>query len=201
MHLTQASGALTYSPEISGIIEGIASVESRIARRSKQERDDIKQEIRMACIKALSQYDHTRIGPSPYAYLQRCARNHLYNLSRGTLVPNNPPCVRCPLWDKVKKICTVDEVGCTKIVDYRKNMEAKSSIKHADNLGDYESVDNATASTSEVFDLYDTLKSSIPEEMIKDFEKMARGASHEVSAKRRSQIRKIVRGVISDGET
>lgn len=196
--LVMVSGVLAYTPEVSGVIEQIAYKEARIAARSRIEQDDLKQEIRMACIKALTQFDATRIGPSPYAFLVRCAKNHLYNLSRGTFVPNNPPCTRCPLWDKKTRTCSVKEVGCDKIVEYRKSMSAKASIKHADNLGDYETIDSVHSGDVDALVLYTSIKDKLPVDMLLDFEKMIDGRIKEVSSKRRGQIRKIVREFLDD---
>jgi DNA-directed RNA polymerase specialized sigma24 family protein len=197
MTLVQASGMLTYTPEISGVIESIAARESNVAARSRIERDDLRQEIRMACIKALSQYDPTRIGPSPFAFLQRCAKNHRYNLSRGTFVPNNPPCVRCPLWSRETRSCSVNEVDCTKIVDYRRNMTAKVSIKHAENLGSHETTDSSDS--NQAFALKQSIIDTLPQHLITDFQKMASGLAHEVSSKNKAAIRKFVRSMIQDG--
>lgn len=192
------SGVLAYTPEVSGVIENIANKEAKIAARSRIERDDLRQEIRMACIKALGQFDASRIGPSPFAFLLRCAKNHLYNLSRGTLVPNNPPCTRCPCWDKAKKICTKNDSGCEKMDGYQKSMQAKAAIKHPDNLGDYESIDIVRSGDVEAYELYSSIQDRLPSHLLEDFNKMINGQLKELTSKRRAQIRKIIRELLDN---
>ena len=196
--LLSVSGVLSYTPEVSGVIESIAFKESRLAARSRMERDDLRQEIRMACIRALVQFDASRIGPSPYIFLLRCAQNHVYNLNRGTLVPNNPPCTRCPLWDKKNKLCTINEIGCDKIVEYRKNMQTKASIKHADNLGDQDTATLFHQGNQDAIALYTSIKDVMPKSLLPDLEKILSGRIKEVSAKKKAQIRKIVRDLLED---
>jgi len=193
----RASGTLASEPEISGVIEVIAIQESRMAGRSHMEIDDLQQEIRLACVKALAKFDPTRIGPSPYAFLKRCAQNHLYNLNRGTYVPNNPPCARCPLWDKLNKTCTINEEGCDKIVEYRKNMEAKAAIKHPDHLGDHDTIDG-TNGAIDAFILDSSIRDVLPSNLIPDYNLMVSGRADEISARNRTRIRKLVRAMLED---
>lgn len=193
----RASGTLAFEPEISGVIEVIAIQESRLAGRSHMEIDDLQQEIRLACIKALHKFDPSRIGPSPYAFLKRCAKNHIYNLNRGTYVPNNPPCVRCPLWDRQNKICSINEEGCTKIADYRSNMESKAAIKHPDHLGDYDTTD-VDNNCIEAFILDHSIRETLPKNLIDDYNLMLSGRSSEISPRNRSKIRKMVKAMLED---
>lgn len=194
----RASGTLATEPEISGVIEVIAIQESRMASRSRMEIDDLQQEIRLACVKALNKFDPSRIGPSPYAFLRRCAKNHLFNLNRGTFVPNNPPCVRCSLWDSGNRTCSVAEEGCTKIVEYRKNMAAKAALKFPEHLGYYDALESRSSSV-DAFILDSSIRQTLPSGLHGDYDKMLSGRTNEVGNKNRLLIRKIVRDLIDDG--
>jgi hypothetical protein len=182
---------MTTTSGILAVIDVIAIQESHMAARSHMEVEDLQQEIRFACIKALTKFDPTRIGPSPYAFLKRCAKNHLYNLNRGTYVPNNPPCVRCPLW--IDKTCSINEEGCDKIVKYRQSMDAKATIKHPDNLGDY---DKSVFSQNEAFVLDSSIRDMLPSGLINDYNLMVAGVS--INSKNRSRIRKLVKDMLND---
>ena len=46
------------------------------------DREDIGQEIRMVCVKALERYDASRNNSTPFHYLARCVDNRLRNLLR-----------------------------------------------------------------------------------------------------------------------
>ncbi len=104
--MTASGVAVSDTPsyaEVSDIVEALVNIEGRRTPIPGMDFEDTAQEVRMECVRVLQFYDATRIGPSPFKYLQTCVRNFLYNQRRGIWVPNNPPCVRCPLWDKMKK--------------------------------------------------------------------------------------------------
>jgi len=188
---------LHYS-QVSGIIEVLVYKETRRLSRFAPDRPDLEQEVRLACVKACELYDPNRIGPSPYQFLKTCVRNHLYNLSRGKYVPNNPPCSRCPLWDKANKICIINEEGCEKIKVYREHMAIKAALHKPDNIG-YEALDSRTGShVDESFILDASIRDVLPSGLIPMYEKMLQGQSSEVPSKIKTQIRKIVRNLLKE---
>lgn len=113
----------------SGIIEQVVQSKLRTNRIPDLSPDDLAQEIRIKCTYAMAKFDPARIGPSPYQYLSTVASNHIYNLKRGTWVPNNPPCLRCDFWDREHKVCSIAELNCAKIVRYRNNMRIKAALR------------------------------------------------------------------------
>lgn len=114
---------------VSGVIERV--VLSRVYRTQIPDipPEDLAQEIRLKCFLAIDRFDASRIGPNPFNYFATVADNHIYNLRRGTWVPNNPPCLRCPCWDKENKTCIINEEGCEKIVKYRQNMRIRATLR------------------------------------------------------------------------
>lgn len=165
--------------------------------------DDIAQEIRLECLRVLPAYNPERIGPSPYNYLKTCVKNKLYNLRRGIYVPNNPPCNRCPLWDKGSKECRISEIGCKEIKSYRKMMAAKASLKSPRKL-DGESFCVTTGKTlgdQEARMLHEDIKQILPDKLIPDYEKMVFGDASKVSANNKRKIREIVRSFLDDAES
>ena len=191
------SGILLY-PQVSGIIETIVYQETRRLSRLSADKADLEQEIRMACIRALSLYDPSRIGPSPFKFLQTCVRNHMYNLSRGKYVPNNPPCTRCPLWDKETRSCMINEVGCQPIVVYRQHMAVKAALHKPDNVA-HETLDTRKGGdVDESFLLDASIRDILPPELIADYDRMVNGYTNLVSLKNRAAIRKAVRNLLRD---
>jgi hypothetical protein len=189
-----ASGTLTYD-DVSDIVEALAHTLGKELPIPGLDFEDTAQEIRLECIRVLSYYDSTRIGPSPYKYLQTCTRNFLYNQRRGIWVPNNPPCVRCPLWDKVNKTCTIDEVGCDKIVQYRENMATKANLKQPASL----EVDITDCDHEQQIDavlLDESIREALPDDLVQYYERLVRGES--VSSRIKKQIREIALGVINN---
>jgi hypothetical protein len=181
--------------EVADVIEALVYKEGRRYPIPGMDFEDIAQEIRMECIRVLQSYDSTRIGPSPYKYLQTCVRNFLYNKRRGIWVPNNPPCVRCPLWDKVKKTCTIDEVDCDKIVQYKRNMATKAAIRQPNSL-EFDITDYQHEEGLDAIVLDQSIRNALPGNLIQYYEKMLMG--EKIPARVKKQIRDIATGVIND---
>ncbi len=157
--------------------------------------EDTAQEIRMECVRVLNFYDSSRIGPSPFKYLQTCIRNFLYNQRRGIWVPNNPPCVRCPLWDKTRRTCTIDEIDCDKIVQYYENMATKAALKQPASL-EIDITDDSHEQDLESKLLDQSIREALPSILIEYYDKMLIGAK--VPVRYKKQIRDIATGIINN---
>ena len=188
------SGTPTYG-DISDIVEALVNTEGRRYPIPGYDHDDIAQEIRVECLRVLPYFDASRIGPSPYKYLQTCVRNFLYNMRRGIWVPNNPPCVRCPLWDRVRRTCTIEEIGCDKIVQYRENMAAKADLRKPSSLEDDVS-DNYHDEQAEAMLLDQSIRGVLSQRLIPFYEKMLIG--EKITARVKREIRLIVAEIINN---
>lgn len=187
------SGTLNYE-DISDIVEALVYTEGRRYPIPGMDHEDIAQEIRMECLRILPMYDCNRIGPSPYKYFQVCIKNFLYNIKRGIWVPNNPPCVRCPFWDKLNKTCVIDEIGCDKIVQYRKNMSTKAALKQPASVND--SVIDQQGINIDAILLETSIRDSLPERLVEPYEALING--DKISSKLRKEIREITLTVIKE---
>jgi hypothetical protein len=177
------------------IIEALVVIEGRKSIIPGMDQDDIAQEIRMECIRVLEFYDSSRIGPSPYKYLQTCIKNFIYNMKRGIWVPNNPPCTRCPLWDRVNRRCTIDEVDCDKIIEYRASMARKADLKRPASL-EIDICEESDANS--IVDLDLSIRNSLPENLILHYNRLIKG--EKVPARAKRNIRLIVTQIINDAE-
>jgi len=191
-----ASGVLEYI-EVSDVIEALINTEGRKYPIPGMDFEDIAQEIRMECIRVLRFYDSTRIGPSPYKYLQVCIKNFLYNQSRGIWVPNNPPCVRCPLWDRIRKTCTINEVGCDKIVKYRENMSTKAALKQPNSL-EVDITDNIHEEEVDAMMLDISIRNALPKHLHAYYDKLLNGDN--IPPRIKKQIREIATEIINNAE-
>jgi len=63
-------------------IERLVSMKSGMYTIPGFDRDDIAQEIRMMCLKALEKYEPSKNHSTPFNYLARCVDNRLRNLLR-----------------------------------------------------------------------------------------------------------------------
>ena len=193
------SGVVTTNPpsyaDVADIIEALVYKEGRRYPIPGMDFEDTAQEIRLECIRVLEFYDSSRIGPSPYKFLQTCVRNFLYNQRRGIWVPNNPPCVRCPLWDKVRKTCTIDEVDCEKIVQYRQNMATKAALRQPNSL-EFDVTDDQHEQEIDAMVLDQSIRNALPEHLRDYYDKLLSG--EKIPARAKKQIREIATGVIND---
>ena len=173
--MTVAASGVTLSYEsIADIVEALVHIEGKRSPIPGVDFEDTAQEIRLECLRVLKFYDSTRIGPSPYKFLQTCIHNFLYNQRRGIWVPNNPPCSRCPLWDKKNKLCTIDEVGCEKIVKFRDNMTTKANLKTPSSL-EIDIEDNSCEEEIDTITLDNSIKQSLPKHLLEYYEKLKIG--------------------------
>jgi len=189
-----ASGTPSYA-DVQDVIEAIVYKEGRRQPIPGMDFEDTAQEVRLECIRVLQFYDASRIGPSPYKYLQTCVRNFLFNKRRGIWVPNNPPCVRCPLWDKVRKTCTIDEVGCDKIDQYRQNMATKADLRRPRSL-QFDVSDNQHEEDVDAMVLDQSIRDALPSHLIDAYNKMLAG--EKIPQRFKKQIRDIATGVINN---
>ena len=63
-------------------IERLVSMKVGLYSIPHFDRDDIAQEIRMVCVKALAKYDETKNHSTPFHFLARCVDNRLRNSLR-----------------------------------------------------------------------------------------------------------------------
>lgn len=177
---------------ISGVIESIVYMEWMRVKIPGYEYEDVAQEIRMKCIREMHQFDPSRIGPSPYRFFKTIAKNHLYNLRRGYIVPNNPPCVRCELWNNKNKTCLIDEIGCDRILKYREKMTIKNAIKQPNVIQN-----DITGNTStEAITLDMDIRVILPHELLLSYEAMLSG--EEIPLGDKIRIRKIVKEYLNN---
>lgn len=188
------SGTLTYD-DVTNIIEAIVNTEGRKYPIPGLDHEDIAQEIRVECIRVLRFYDPSRIGPSPYKFLQTCIKNFLYNQRRGIWVPNNPPCVRCPLWDKKNKTCMINEIGCEKIVQYRENMALKADLRMPSYI-ENDISNNTHEQEMDAILLDHSIRATLPEYLITYYDQMLNGQT--VLQKFKIKIRAIVNDIINN---
>ncbi len=192
------SGQLQYE-DIEGIVEALVFTEGRRVPIPGLTFDDLAQEIRLECLRVLPTYERQK-SPVPFKYLQICVRNRLYNMRRGVYVPNNPPCARCPLWDKEAKICKIAEVGCQDIIDYRLGMDKKASLRSPSVLNEESSgADVRSVMELEAKILDEDIRDRLPRELLTDYIRMISGHGHRVSQRQKRRIRDFVQRVLDDG--
>lgn len=180
---------------ISGVIENVVLKTVHKFKVPDMTPDDLAQEVRFKCFTAMEQFDPHRIGPNPYKYLQTVAHNHVYNLCRGWMLPNNPPCFRCELYDASNKTCTVNEVGCDKIVIYRQKMQKKTALRTVPETNIEPGQSDAHGNLNAAH-LNDHFRAKLPASLVEPYDKMIAGNT--IPSYLKQKIRKLIRQIINE---
>lgn len=196
--------------DASALVERIVLLKKNKYRFPGVDPEDTAQDIRMICWEALSKFNPSKMGKSLFHFIARCVDNRLYNQHRGIYLDNNPPCLRCPEWNKAQKICEIDEIGCDRIVQYRNRMSQRRAIAAPTSysaLDDAESVSESkipasmtTASTTGVTDLVDQFRLAVRDDLRSYYDLMIDGRMAEVPAHIVKQIQAQIREAISKAE-
>lgn len=88
--MTPNSGVISYA-SLSEDIERLVYMKAGMYSIPGYDRDDVGQEIRFTCHKAIEKYDPTKNNSTPFHFLARCVDNRLRNLLRdnGYIVAKN----------------------------------------------------------------------------------------------------------------
>ncbi len=190
--MTSVSG-IPYE-DASSLVETIVSLKKSKYRFPGVDPEDTAQDIRMICWEALSRFDPSKMGKSVFHFVARCVDNRLYNQFRGVYLDNNPPCLRCPEYNKATKTCEIDEIGCDRIVQYRDRMARRRAIAAPTSYSSLDEEGEAlsegtrvphsltTGSLTGVTDMSDGFRLALREELREDYDKMVSGRGDEVPA-------------------
>lgn len=195
------------------LVETIVSIKKAKYRFPGVDPEDTAQEIRIICWEALSRFDPAKMGKSVFHFVARCVDNRLYNQFRGVYLDNNPPCLRCPEWDKTKKECMIEEIGCDRIVAYRDRMSRRRAIAAP---ASYSILDDGaegspegsnipksmtTGSLTGVTDMSDQFRLAVREDLRLFYDMMVDGKSEEVPQHIIKLIQTQIRAMIAKQES
>jgi len=189
------------------MVETIVSMKQKKYNYPGVDPEDLAQDIRLLCFEAIEEkYDPSKVGKSVFHFVARHVDNRLYNKFRGVYLDNNPPCLRCPEYNKKEKSCNIDEVGCSRIVQYRDRMARRRAIDaplsyHSrpqddenDDFLNNESL--SVGSLTGVLDLDETLRASIDPDLLDAYTLMSNGSSDQVPAHIRQKVQDSVREIL-----
>jgi len=202
--MTIASGLPTYQ-DLETTIEKIVAM--KVARWSfpGMDTDDISQEIRLICFQALQKYDLSKEGKGVFYFLAKCVDNRLYNHGRGIYFDNNPPCTRCPDYNKVTKICC----GSPRKSEYDLRMARRRAIDNPISLHSAASEDESISdilygtntyigSSTGVVDLDEHISDLLHSDLLDYYQLIKNGNSNDVPITIRRKIRDAVRRITNE---
>jgi len=163
--------------------------------------DDIAQEIRLICFKALAHFDVARVKPDKWQnFFGRCVDNGLKNLKRDNYLRASPPCSGdCGFLhgDGEEENAILGRV-CKRWLRFKKNLKRKIKVLHPipiEIIGDSVKDFNAERDL-ETRDLQDHLMSRMPITLRAPLMKMLNGKDKEVSRKDKQKVREYVNRIL-----
>lgn len=201
-----ASGLPTYE-DLHVTIEKIVAMKSSRWSFPGMDSDDIAQEVRLLCFQALQKYDPEKEGKGVFYFLVKCVDNGLYNKGRGIYFDNNPPCMRCPDYNKATKICC----GSPRKAEYDARMARRRAIDNPMSLhgsdstastSDFEpspfEIKTAVGSITGVINLDEHIQEKLDPELVPHYMTMVNGGEGDVPIAIRRQIREMVKEILDE---
>lgn len=198
---TVSSGLLPSYEELQPTIEKLVAMKMARWKFPGMEPDDIAQEVRILCFLALQKYDPLKEGKGVFYFLAKCVDNGLYNKGRGIYFDNNPPCVRCPDYNRETKECC----GSQRKKDYDMRMARRRAIDNPVSLngsdGSKENEDTsssfefttAVGSATGLVDLDAHIRDHLEPQLVPHYEALASGDASTVPMSARRQVREAIK--------
>ena len=170
--------------------------------------EDIKQEVRIKCWKAIKRYD-PKCGANLFVFLCICAENRLRDIRRSVKYKNNKPCLRCPFWNKDAFAsgchdCLVysDKMQCDKYYKHEQLVHAKLSASEPSNIDNEEVEDNYYSSYIEKLEIIEVIECNLPDYIIPIYSKLKEHNFNlkSLKAKERSLLISTLRGVVDKSD-
>lgn len=185
--------------DIEHIVEYLVNVKSRNYTFDCYTYDDIAQEIRIICFRALKHFDINRVKEDKWQnFFGRCVDNALKNLKRDNYLRTSSPCRGdCGFLHGDEYIGNHLGKVCNRWLKFRKNLQRKMKVMHPkpiEIIGD-NIKDNNQEKEVEMRDLENHVIESIPEELRKYFRMMISGKSKEVPRKYKKKIQDLVKSL------
>jgi DNA-directed RNA polymerase specialized sigma24 family protein len=174
MIMTSSGVAITYEA-VAEDIERLVSMKVNLYVIPGFDRDDVAQEIRMVCVKALKKYDESKNHSTPFHFLARCVDNRLRNMVRdnAATLPKN------------KK----DDKKAQERVRKKRALHSALSVGHdipEDAIGDYNEMCNAS-------DLREHVSQNLPKEIRPSFTLLIKSGPPAIPKTHLKLIKKVIR--------
>jgi DNA-directed RNA polymerase specialized sigma subunit len=160
------------------LIEQVAKAKAHQYKRiGYYDAEDLKQEVRIKCWKAIEKYDSS-CGASLFVFLSICADNRLRDIRRSIMYKHNKPCFRCPFWQKEASEngchdCRVytDKMQCEKFAKHERYVQAKLSANQPIDIETQKVSDGDYDSYQQRFEMIELIESRLPANLLPLFHK------------------------------
>lgn len=190
--------------DIHDIVEHLVSIKSYNFSFDVYGADDIGQEIRIICFRALQHFDVTRVEKDRWAnFFGRCVDNGLKNLKRDNYIRPSTPCPPdCSALHGEEYLTNEIDGVCKRWLKHRENIQRRIGVIHPVNLEVIGDVvrDNKTDGDSQYRDLKNYLLEKLPQELHASFGEMLNGRGSKLTLNQRRKVQKAVKILLSKKE-
>lgn len=195
------TGSLEYS-DIEDIVEYLVSTKSHQNAFDCYAPEDIAQEIRIICLKALEHFDMSRVERGKLVnFFGTCVDNSLKNLKRDKYIRYTPPCTKdCEFLHGDEYLEGDLAKVCKRWIRFKKNLRVKTNIKNPISV-EYVSEPIRAASFEEEIeakDLKSYLMSKLDDELKPYFLDILNGDRRDVPVKYRHKIQRVLKKFLKD---
>jgi hypothetical protein len=163
--------------------------------------DDIGQEIRIICFKALNHFDTARIERDRWTnFFGRCVDNGLKNLKRDNYIRPATPCPPECAWLHGEEYLTSQVDGvCKRWLKHKENIQKRISVIHPvniDSMGDI--IRDGKEDKEAVFrDLKNFIIEKLSEDLHWSFNEMLEGRGSKLTLNQRRKVQKAVKALLN----
>lgn len=194
---------ITYN-DIQEIVEYLVQSKSRSFSFDVFGPDDIGQEIRIICLRALNHFDVTRIERDKWAnFFGRCVDNGLKNLKRDNYIRPSSPCpADCSALHGEEYLTSEIDGVCKRWLKHRANIQKRIGIMHPVNIEVIGDVirDSKTDEDVQLRDLKNFLLEKLPSELHKSFNELLAGRGSKLTLNQRRKVQKAVKLLLKKKE-
>jgi hypothetical protein len=199
----EIKGELKYS-DIEDIIEYLVATKSHSFSFDVFGADDIAQEIRIICYRALQHFDANRVGKDRWTnFFGRCVDNGLKNLKRDNYIRPSTPCgIECNALHGEQHLITNVAGVCKRWLKDRENHFKRIGIMHPvciESVGDIVR-DMGSDKDSKFRDLKNNLLEKLPKDLHPAFEEMLAGRGSFLTLNQRRKVQKAVKNLLTKNE-
>lgn len=190
-------------PKIKKLIEEIAiATANKYKKIAYYDAEDIRQEVRMKCVKSLNRYDPTRSDATLKTFLITCSHNRIRDIKRSVLYKHNNPCRKCDFQGKRKNKCNqyTSKSQCPKYKEHERFIACKLAANKPLSLDENRLFDRESENDTIKLDMIDYIYASLSPEYYEDFYLLVESNFNfkTIHIKRRGKLMDIIAGIVKE---
>lgn len=190
-------------PKIKKLIEEIAiATANKYKKIAYYDIEDIRQEVRMKCIKSLKHYDPNRSNATLKTFLITCSHNRIRDIKRSVLYKHNNPCKKCDFQGKKKGDCVkyMTKSQCPRYREHERFIACKLAANKPLSLDENRIFDHESDNEIRLFDMIDYIYASLSPEYYDDLSVLVENNFNfkVVHVKKREELKNIIGNIVKE---